>query len=94
MKKTARTDSKKKVVSKISTVKKKSYGNKDVLIEAPIVSSYNDQIRPFFDTVERLRNLNVMREDILLPSILVVGGQSSGKSSVLESLAGISLPRG
>jgi hypothetical protein len=33
--------------------------------------------------------------DIKLPQIVVIGGQSSGKSSVLENLVGIDfLPRG
>lgn len=61
---------------------------------APIVSSYNDRIRPLIDVVDKLRHLNIMKEGIQLPTIVVVGDQSSGKSSVLESLAGISLPRG
>ena len=34
------------------------------------------------------------QEPIKLPSIIVVGDQSGGKSSVLESLSGITLPRG
>ncbi|KAG7585143.1 Dynamin central domain [Arabidopsis thaliana x Arabidopsis arenosa] len=66
-----------------------------VQIKAPIISSYDDdRIRPLLDTVDKLRNLDVMSEGIQLPTIVVVGDQSYGKSSVLESLARISLPRG
>ena len=50
-------------------------------------------IRPWLDLIESLRREGV-EEDIQLPQIAVMGDQSSGKSSVLEALSGIQLPRG
>ncbi|KAG5414620.1 hypothetical protein IGI04_002187 [Brassica rapa subsp. trilocularis] len=50
--------SKKRVVSKPSSsrtiVKANPNDNKSVTIEPPIVSSYNDQIRPLLDTTRKI----------------------------------------
>ncbi|XP_057800088.1 dynamin-related protein 4C-like [Salvia miltiorrhiza] len=45
--------------------------------DAPIVSPYNARIRLLLDTVDKLRHLKIMQEDIQLPTIVVVGDQSS-----------------
>ncbi|GCC36154.1 hypothetical protein chiPu_0014646, partial [Chiloscyllium punctatum] len=55
--------------------------------------SYETKIRPCIDLIDSLRRLGVDK-DLALPAIAVIGDQSSGKSSVLEALSGVSLPRG
>jgi len=59
----------------------------------PFSVLFRQQIRPLLDVVDRVRPY-LTTEKIELPAIVVVGDQSSGKSSVLESLSGIALPRG
>ncbi|XP_056588126.1 interferon-induced GTP-binding protein MxB-like [Triplophysa dalaica] len=54
---------------------------------------YEEKIRPCIDIVDNLRSLGV-EKDLALPAIAVIGDQSSGKSSVLEALSGVALPRG
>jgi interferon-induced GTP-binding protein Mx1 len=52
-----------------------------------------ERTRPLVDLIDRLRTLGI-QEDIAIPQIVVMGDQSSGKSSVLEAISGISFPRG
>ncbi|XP_040278983.1 interferon-induced GTP-binding protein Mx2-like isoform X2 [Bufo bufo] len=54
---------------------------------------YKEKIRPCIDIIDSLRSLGV-EKDLELPAIAVIGDQSSGKSSVLEALSGVNLPRG
>ena len=51
------------------------------------------KIRPIIDCFDKMREI-LRNEDIDMPKIVVVGDQSSGKSSVLESITGLGLPRG
>ncbi|DBA97858.1 TPA: hypothetical protein ACH3X3_012722 [Trebouxia sp. C0006] len=55
--------------------------------------AFDASIRPKLDAIDKVRH-HLTEVDIELPAIVVVGDQSSGKSSVLESLSGIGLPRG
>ncbi|KAF9807180.1 hypothetical protein IEO21_08339 [Rhodonia placenta] len=48
--------------------------------------------RKMLDLVNRLHSTGVQR-DIDLPMIAVIGSQSAGKSSLIESISGITLPR-
>ncbi|XP_046565196.1 interferon-induced GTP-binding protein Mx-like [Haliotis rubra] len=55
--------------------------------------SFNDEVRPLIDLVDKLRGYGLDR-DINLPAVAVIGDQSAGKSSVLEAISGVQLPRG
>jgi interferon-induced GTP-binding protein Mx1 len=57
--------------------------------------SYEEEIAPLLTTIDQIRNrVADIDTTIDLPAIVVIGEQSSGKSSVLEALSGIPLPRG
>ncbi|KAM4796608.1 interferon-induced GTP-binding protein Mx1-like [Rhinophrynus dorsalis] len=58
-----------------------------------LYDNYEEKIRPCIDLIDSLRALGV-EKDLALPAIAVIGDQSSGKSSVLEALSGVTLPRG
>eukprot|EP00357_Protocruzia_adherens_P036460 CAMPEP_0114985458 /NCGR_PEP_ID=MMETSP0216-20121206/7870_1 /TAXON_ID=223996 /ORGANISM="Protocruzia adherens, Strain Boccale" /LENGTH=650 /DNA_ID=CAMNT_0002347761 /DNA_START=71 /DNA_END=2023 /DNA_ORIENTATION=- len=53
---------------------------------------YTTEVRPILDAFDRVREL--LNNEIELPQIVVIGDQSSGKSSVLESLTQVAFPKG
>ncbi|XP_057900867.1 interferon-induced GTP-binding protein Mx-like [Melospiza georgiana] len=65
----------------------------DQAAERTLYNKYEEKIRPCIDLVDSLRALGI-EKDLSLPAIAVIGDQSSGKSSVLEALSGVALPRG
>ncbi|XP_053505846.1 interferon-induced GTP-binding protein Mx1-like isoform X2 [Ictalurus furcatus] len=62
-------------------------------MSASLSEQYEEKVRPYIDLIDSLRPLGV-EKDLALPAIAVIGDQSSGKSSVLEALSGVALPRG
>jgi len=59
----------------------------------PKVKLLLSHIQPKLDAIEQIRG-DLNAENIEVPGIVVAGAQSSGKSSLLESLSGITLPSG
>ena len=55
------------------------------------------KIRPWLDKIDRVKQVldkGTFKIEFNLPIIVVIGDQSSGKSSVLESISRITLPKG
>ncbi|XP_048105780.1 interferon-induced GTP-binding protein Mx1-like [Alosa alosa] len=72
-----------------------SQENASVIVEMEGVVHIHltERVRPYLDLIDSLRVMGI-DEDLPLPAIAVIGDQSSGKSSVLEALSGVALPRG
>ncbi|KAG7463695.1 hypothetical protein MATL_G00179340 [Megalops atlanticus] len=62
-------------------------------MEGVFHSHLDERVRPYIDLIDSLRGIGI-EKDLALPAIAVIGDQSSGKSSVLEALSGVALPRG
>ncbi|XP_063249230.1 interferon-induced GTP-binding protein Mx-like isoform X2 [Prinia subflava] len=74
-------------------LEEKFFTEEDKAAEHTLYNQYEEKIRPCIDLVDSLRALGI-EKDLSLPAIAVIGDQSSGKSSVLEALSGVALPRG
>lgn len=62
-------------------------------MQSLLTSNYESSVRPTLDMIENLRNVGI-ESFIPIPQVVVVGDQSTGKSSILEGMSGISFPRG
>ncbi len=59
----------------------------------PLFEMFNSKFRHYIDMVDNLRSIGLDQE-VPLPQVVVLGVQGVGKSSVLESISGVQLPRG
>ena len=67
---------------------------RETKINMAFAESYDKALRPVLNAVDAVARLLGNDTSISLPRTVVIGDQSSGKSSVLESLFGLALPRG
>jgi interferon-induced GTP-binding protein Mx1 len=57
--------------------------------------AYDDKVRPLMDKIDQVRALLSSSNDgVTFPNVVVVGDQSSGKSTLLEALSLVELPKG
>lgn len=57
--------------------------------------AFDEKIRPLMDKIDQIRSLFAPDQyGITFPSVVVVGDQSSGKSTLLEALSLVELPKG
>ncbi|CAH1802127.1 unnamed protein product [Owenia fusiformis] len=61
--------------------------------KAVLADEFNRKVRPCIDAIDDLRQYG-LEKDVALPAVVVIGDQSVGKSSVLEAMSGVQLPRG
>ena len=62
--------------------------------EDSVIECINREIKPILEVFDRARETIGSTVDLPIPTIVVIGDQSSGKSSVLESISQIVLPKG
>lgn len=62
-----------------------------ITFDETIGQLHSPHAKVLLDTIDKLRELRV-GEIVQLPQIIVVGDQSSGKSSVLEAISGMQFP--
>jgi len=67
--------------------------NCDEFTNTDFIQEFKTKVRPILDLYDELREI-LRLESFEFPKILVVGDQSAGKTSVLEAISKLNLPRG
>ena len=58
-------------------------------------NAYDEKVRPLMDKIDQVRAILSSNDDgVTFPNVVVVGDQSSGKSTLLEALSLVELPKG
>lgn len=56
---------------------------------------YDEKVRPLMDKIDRVRaTISEGDDGVIFPTVVVVGDQSTGKSTLLEALSMVELPKG
>lgn len=63
-------------------------------VSGAIDNKSDSQLGVYLEAMEKLRALLEGNDEVSVPGVVVAGAQSAGKSSVLEALGGMKLPRG
>ncbi|UJR32562.1 hypothetical protein I4U23_020023 [Adineta vaga] len=64
-------------------------------MDSSFTSAYDEKVRPLMDKIDQIRTLlSTSYDGITFPTVVVVGDQSSGKSTLLEALSLVELPKG
>ena len=69
----------------------------DVLQDGLFYLEMAKQIRPMHDAIDRVRQVlerGKYKIEFNIPMIVVIGDQSSGKSSLMERISQVQLPKG
>ncbi|CAF1398713.1 unnamed protein product, partial [Didymodactylos carnosus] len=64
-------------------------------VRETFADAYDETVRPLMDKIDQARALPATNSHgVILPNVVVVGDQSSGKSTLLEALSLVELPKG
>ena len=61
------------------------------------MANMTKEVKPILDVFDKAREIlgnKMIENEIAIPTTVVIGDQSSGKSSVMESICKINLPKG